>query len=192
LIATATFGSALAPEVQFLRDFRDQKLDRTFAGYNFMMAFNLWYYSFSPSVAGTINVSPQIQGIMRVLLTPLISLLRVSEAVFDLFSFQPELAAILAGLVASGLLGAVYLSIPSIIVFRRHRGMVGRLLKPLGVILGGALITLAAAELLVNSFLAASGSVVLVLANMVLFAALPEISLDIYSKLRLLVPRRSS
>ena len=40
LIATASFGSELAPEVEFLRDFRDNKILRTFAGSGFMMAFN--------------------------------------------------------------------------------------------------------------------------------------------------------
>lgn len=51
LIATATFGSELAPQVQFLRDFRDKQIMQTFAGSNFMVAFNAWYYSFSPAVA---------------------------------------------------------------------------------------------------------------------------------------------
>jgi hypothetical protein len=51
IIATATFGSELAPEVQFLRGFRDQQIMQTFAGSNFMQVFNAWYYSFSPAVA---------------------------------------------------------------------------------------------------------------------------------------------
>ncbi|HUK51278.1 MAG TPA: CFI-box-CTERM domain-containing protein, partial [Terriglobales bacterium] len=50
-IATATFGSQLAPQVQFLRTFRDQQIMNTFAGRSFMIAFNAWYYSFSPQVA---------------------------------------------------------------------------------------------------------------------------------------------
>ena len=185
LIATATFGSELAPQVQFLRDFRDQKLDNTFAGYNFMIAFNLWYYSFSPGVAGTINVSPPLQNLMRVLLYPLITLLKVSESVFEAFSFQPELAATLAGLVASGLLGVAYLWIPSMIICRRYRTAVKRALKPLAAILVGAVIALTVSELFANSLLAVASSVALVLANMLLFAALPGIFPDLHSMVRL-------
>jgi len=107
---------------------------------------------------------------------------QVSESVFDVFSFQPELAAIVAGLVGSGFLGVVYLWIPSIIVCRRYRAAVKRSLKPLAAILGGAIIALAASELLGNSFLAASSSVALVLANMSLFAALPGIFPDVHSR----------
>src|SRR5208337_3548738 len=51
LIATATYGSALSPEVQFLRNFRDHAILQTFAGSSFMMIFNDWYYSFSPQVS---------------------------------------------------------------------------------------------------------------------------------------------
>jgi hypothetical protein len=190
LIATATFGSELAPQVQFLRDFRDQKLDNTFAGYNFMIAFNLWYYSFSPSVAATISESPLFQILMRVFLYPLITLLKVSETVFDVFSFQPEFAAVLAGLVASAMLGVVYLWIPSIIICRRYRTTVKRSLKPMAAILGGAVVAITVSEILANSFLAISSSVALVLANMSLFAALPGIFPDLHSMVRLAATKR--
>ena len=181
LIATASYGSALAPQVQFLRDFRDQKLDNTFAGYNFMTAFNLWYYSFSPAVAGTINISPQLQSLMQILLYPLITILRLSASVFDAFSFQPELAAVMAGLVATGLLGIVYLWVPSIMISRRFKGEIKRALGPLAVIVSAAIIALAGAEFFGNSSLAVTSSVVLVLANLLFFAALPGILLNPYS-----------
>ena len=175
LIATATYGSALAPQVQFLRDFRDQKLDNTFAGYSFMIAFNLWYYSFSPAIAGTIHLSPQLQSMMQILLYPVITILQLSARVFDVFSFQPELAAVLAGLVATGLLGVVYLWIPSIMIGRRFKSEIKRALKPLVTILGAATIALAGSEIFGNSLLAVASSVVLVLANLLFFAALPGI-----------------
>lgn len=178
LIATATYGSDLAPEVQFLRDFRDQKLDRTFAGYNFMIAFNTWYYSFSPWVANTIHVSWQLQSPMRTLLYPLITILKVSAVLFDVFSFQPELAAVMAGLVSSGLLGIFYLWIPSIIICKRYKNGVKRTVKPLTAILGGAAIGVAVSEVFANSLLAGASSVALVLANLFLFAALPSIFSD--------------
>ena len=182
LIATATYGSPFAPQVQFLRDFRDQKIDKTFAGYNFMTAFNLWYYSFSPAVAGAIDVSPQLQSMMRILLYPLIMILQLSASVFDAFSFQPELAAVTAGLVATALLGIVYLWIPSIMVRRRFKNEIKRAVKPLAVILGAATVTLAGAEIFSNSLITVISSVVLVLANLLLFAALPGIFPNLNSK----------
>ena len=175
LIATATFGSELAPQVQFLRGFRDQKLDNTFAGYNFMIAFNLWYYSFSPAGASIISATSPLQNLMRILLFPLIMLLEVSAVIFDAFSFQPEVAAVLSGLVASGLLGIVYLWIPSAIICRRYKHIVRRSFRPLAVILAGAMIALAASEVFTISLLAVTGSVTLVLANMLLLGALPAI-----------------
>jgi len=49
LIATATFGTELAPQVQFLREIRDNALMTTVSGASFMGGFNTIYYSFSPA-----------------------------------------------------------------------------------------------------------------------------------------------
>ena len=49
LIATATFDSELAPQVQQLRELRDNVLLQTNSGMVFMNSFNQFYYSFSPS-----------------------------------------------------------------------------------------------------------------------------------------------
>ena len=48
LIATATYGSELAPQVQLLREIRDNTVLQTQSGTLFMTAFNQFYYSFSP------------------------------------------------------------------------------------------------------------------------------------------------
>jgi hypothetical protein len=178
LIATATYGSALAPQVQFLRDFRDQKLDNTFAGYNFMTAFNAFYYFWSPSAASTVRSNTGLQSLMQVLLYPMLLVLKASAWVFDFASFQGELAAVMAGLVASALLGVVYLWIPSIVICKRYKNGVRRSLKPLTAILVGATITLVISEVYANSLLASSGSAALVLANLLLFGALPSVFPD--------------
>nr|MDO8134680.1 CFI-box-CTERM domain-containing protein [Candidatus Njordarchaeum guaymaensis] len=65
LVATATYGSELSPEVQFLRGFRDRTVLSTFAGSEFMKAFNAWYYSFSPSVASFIADNPTVRAAMK-------------------------------------------------------------------------------------------------------------------------------
>jgi len=110
LVATATYGSELSPEVQFLRGFRDRQVLATFAGSEFMKAFNAWYYSFSPSVANFIANNPTVRAGMKILLYPLVGILHLSASAYATFSFNPELAVCMAGLVASGLIGVVYFS----------------------------------------------------------------------------------
>jgi len=108
LIATATYGSELAPEVQFLRGFRDNMALTTFAGSQFMRLFNAWYYSFSPAVASAIASSETLRTAMRAALSPLIGILRLSTSAFSLLSPNAEVGVIASGLVASSLIGVVY------------------------------------------------------------------------------------
>ncbi|RLG39759.1 MAG: hypothetical protein DRO05_08080, partial [Thermoproteota archaeon] len=68
IIATATYGSELAEEVKFLREFRDDVVSSTFAGSQFLRAFNAWYYSFSPHVALFIAKHPMAKAVMKIVL----------------------------------------------------------------------------------------------------------------------------
>jgi hypothetical protein len=111
LIATATYGSELSPEVQFLRDFRDNTVSNTFAGSQFMNVFNAWYYSFSPKVASAIEVNDALRGLMKNFLYPLIGILYLTIITYSLFSFNPEFAVLVSGLIASSLIGIVYFAI---------------------------------------------------------------------------------
>ncbi|AFS80360.1 hypothetical protein NKOR_02300 [Candidatus Nitrosopumilus koreensis AR1] len=77
LIATATYGSELAPQVQQLREFRDNKLLQTDAGSLFMTSFNEIYYSFSPTVADYERKNPVFKEIVKVAITPMISSLSI-------------------------------------------------------------------------------------------------------------------
>jgi peptide/nickel transport system substrate-binding protein len=113
LIATATYGSALAPQVQFLRDFRDRQIMNTFAGSNFMTVFNAWYYSFSPGVAQYESQTPAARTMARTALYPLIAILRLSESTFTAFGSASEIGALTAGLLAGALLGLTYLALPA-------------------------------------------------------------------------------
>jgi streptogramin lyase len=112
LIATATYGSELAPQVQFLRDFRDQQIMNTFAGSNFMTAFNAWYYSFSPGVAQYESQTPAARSIAKVALYPLMRILRLSKTTFLAFGPVSETGALAAGLLAGALIGITYLALP--------------------------------------------------------------------------------
>jgi hypothetical protein len=140
IIATATYGSELSPEVQLLRDFRD-KIQRTFVGSQFMLAFNSWYYSFSPRIAAWIAVSETARSLMRAVLYPLIGALTISSSIFDLFSFNTEIGILVAGISASSLLGVIYLTLPIIIVLRvaKRRMNCKALISILGVGLALAL-----------------------------------------------------
>jgi len=77
-----------------------------------MIAFNTWYYSFSPSVASHLQTDPAGRTVMKVVLYPLIGMLWMSSATFNLTQSYPEIAALLSGLVASSLIGAFYLGVP--------------------------------------------------------------------------------
>jgi len=124
IVATATYGSELSPEVQFLRGFRDGTVMSTFAGGQFMVAFNAWYYSFSPYVADFISKQPLLKEVMKILLYPLIGILHISASTYSVFSFSPELAIVVTGLVASGLVGIIYLaplSLITLLCMKRYR-----------------------------------------------------------------------
>ncbi len=73
LIATATFGSELAPQVQQLREIRDNTILQTNSGIAFMSTFNQFYYSFSPAVADFEREHPFFKEIIKVSLTPMLS-----------------------------------------------------------------------------------------------------------------------
>ena len=73
LIATAAFGSEMAPQVQFLREIRDNTIMTTQSGTAFMTGFNQFYYSFSPAVADYERENPVFKEAVKVTLTPLLT-----------------------------------------------------------------------------------------------------------------------
>ena len=81
LIATATFGSELAPQVQQLRELRDNKLLQTKSGYDFMTTFNNFYYSFSPQVADMERENPLFKETIKIGITPLLFSLSLLNSV---------------------------------------------------------------------------------------------------------------
>ena len=73
LIATAAFGSEMAPQVQFLREIRDETVMSTQSGTAFMTGFNQFYYSFSPYVADYERENPVFKEAVKITLTPLLT-----------------------------------------------------------------------------------------------------------------------
>jgi hypothetical protein len=77
LIATATYGSELAPQVQQLRELRDNSLLQTESGTSFMTGFNHFYYSFSPTIADWERENLVFKEAVKITLTPMISSLSI-------------------------------------------------------------------------------------------------------------------
>lgn len=77
LIATAIYGTELAPQVQQLREIRDEKLMQTSSGRLFMESFNGFYYSFSPAIADYQRENPLFKESVKLLLTPMLNSLLI-------------------------------------------------------------------------------------------------------------------
>ncbi|MCH9659196.1 thioredoxin domain-containing protein [archaeon] len=88
LIATAAYGTELAPQVQFLREIRDNTVMSTASGAAFMTGFNQLYYSFSPTIADMERENPMFQEAIRVFITPMISTLSILSLAEDGNEFQ--------------------------------------------------------------------------------------------------------
>lgn len=117
LIATATYGTELAPQVQQLRELRDGKLLQTESGTSFMNSFNLFYYSFSPTIADWERESPVFKEIVKITLTPLISSLSILNHVdmdseISVFSYGTSLILLNVGM---------YVGIPVFGIFKIYQ-----------------------------------------------------------------------
>jgi M6 family metalloprotease-like protein len=175
IIATVTFGSEASPEVEFLRNFRDRLVLSTRAGSAFMTVFNLWYYSFSPQVANFIASHETTRSPIRIALYPLIDILELSSGTYSALAFSPELAIVAAGVLASALIGLVYLTAIDLYVVRllsRKRISGIHVVKAFSVSCLFALVALVLGEL-TGSFellaVASSTVVLTMLASMPLF-----------------------
>ena len=79
LIATAAYGSEMSPQVQLLREIRDNQLMNTEAGKSFMSGFNEMYYYFSPTIADMERENPMFKEVVKLGLTPMLSSLAIME-----------------------------------------------------------------------------------------------------------------
>ena len=79
LIATAAFGSEMAPQIQFLREIRDNTVLQTESGSAFMTGFNQFYYSFSPAIADYERENPAFKEAVKITLTPLLASLTLLQ-----------------------------------------------------------------------------------------------------------------
>ena len=110
LIATATYGSELAPQVQMLRELRDNQLLQTESGAFFMGIFNDIYYSFSPLIADYERENPYFKETVKISITPMINTLSIME------NAETESEVLGLGLSVIALNLAMYLGAPAIVI----------------------------------------------------------------------------
>jgi len=114
LIATATYGSELAPQVQQLRELRDNSLLSTESGSNFMSTFNDVYYSFSPIIADYERENPVFKEMVKVAITPMITSLSILNHV----DMDSESSVLGYGISLIVLNAMMYVGIPLLAVMR--------------------------------------------------------------------------
>ena len=110
LIATATYGSEMASEVQQLRELRDNQLMNTESGTAFMGMFNDIYYTFSPVIADMEREHPMFKEVVKLAITPMISSLSLME------SANSESEVLGLGLSVIALNLGMYLGVPAVVV----------------------------------------------------------------------------
>lgn len=114
LIATATYGTELAPQVQMLREIRDKSVLGTQTGTAFMSAFNSFYYSFSPAIADLERQNPMFREVVRVAITPMISTL----SILNYIDIDSEYEMLGYGIGVIMMNAGMYLGIPIIAVVK--------------------------------------------------------------------------
>ena len=114
LIATAAYGSKLAPQVQQLRELRDNTILTTQSGTAFMTGFNQLYYSFAPTVADWERQNPLFKEAVKIVITPMISTLSILNYV----DIDSESKMIGYGIGVISLNIGIYLISPYIVILR--------------------------------------------------------------------------
>jgi len=112
LIATATYGSELAPQVQQLRELRDNQLLNTESGTAFMESFNEFYYSFSPYIADYERENPVFREAVKITITPMIS----SLSILNYVDMDSEYEVLGYGISLILLNGLMYVGIPAVVI----------------------------------------------------------------------------
>ena len=114
LIATATFGSEMAPQVQFLREIRDNTVLQTQSGSTFMTGFNQFYYSFSPAIADYERKNPAFKETVKIAITPMLTSLAILNYV-DIDS-EEEMLGYGIGIILLNI--GKYFVAPAVIIFK--------------------------------------------------------------------------
>ena len=110
LIATATYGSEMATQVQQLRELRDNQLLQTESGSAFIGIFNDIYYSFSPTIADYERENHMFKETVKLAITPMLSTLAIME------NAESESEVLGLGLSVITLNLGMYIGAPTIVI----------------------------------------------------------------------------
>lgn len=124
LVATAAYGSELAPLVQLLREVRDDTLMVTGSGALFMGGFNTVYYSISPGIADLQRENPVFREMVRLVITPALLTLSIMT-----ISDGSEESVLGLGLLVIALNLGIYVVAPTMTV-RRLQGVITTRRRP--------------------------------------------------------------
>jgi len=114
LIATAAFGSEMAPQVQFLREIRDNTVLQTESGSAFMTEFNQFYYSFSPVIADYERENIAFKEAVKIAITPMLTSLAILNYV-DIDS-EEEMLGYGIGIILLNI--GMYFVAPAVVIFK--------------------------------------------------------------------------
>jgi len=114
LIATAAFGSEMAPQVQFLREIRDSTVLQTQSGSTFMAGFNQFYYSFSPAIADYERENIVFKEAVKLTITPMLTSLAILNYV-DIDS-EHEMLGYGIGIILLNI--GMYFVAPAVVIFK--------------------------------------------------------------------------
>ena len=117
LIATAAYGTEMAPQIQTLREIRDGIVLSTESGKSFMSGFNQIYYSFSPYIADWERENPVFKETVKVFITPMLSTLSILNHVN--IDSEQEMITFGAGIILLNI--GMYIGMPAIILYKARK-----------------------------------------------------------------------
>lgn len=121
LIATVAYGSELAPQIQQLREIRDNQLLKTESGKLFMNSFNDVYYSFSPVIADYERENPIFKELVKITITPMISSLSILS-----LSDDSEITMVGLGISVILLNIGMYLVAPTVLIVKLNSKLINK------------------------------------------------------------------
>ena len=123
LVATAAYGSELAPQVQMLREIRDNTVMSTTFGALFMTHFNQMYYLISPVLADAERENPMFREAVRISVTPMLS----SLSIMTLVDEGSEAGVLILGISVIALNLGMYIVAPTLVGLKIYRYIQSRI-----------------------------------------------------------------
>lgn len=107
-----------------MRYVRDNMIGSTPIGRRLVDAFNAFYYSWSPPLAGAISQSGSLQALFRILILPVVAIVHLTALIFttvNTFATSRDLASTIAFISAAFLTLATYVGLPALAVVELKR-----------------------------------------------------------------------